>query len=601
MTTLSLILLFISSARVLHAQTCPPGYALNTGPLSQNQTVDWVPCPTDQQPTLECGTFQVPLDYTDLEKGILTLSLVRQPATGNASDGLSIIMNPGGPGESGIQSLVESETSYLDDSGGGYHIVTWDPRGVGLTIPYQCPQLCTEQSTGTSLSDPAFLNSTFVSLKDQGEYCAEQPVHRSLGELVGTAFTARDVNAVSEAINPDGLIRYWGFSYGTLLGSTIAAMFPEKVDRMILDGNINPTDYYRGLNAEAITDVDPAVDHFFQTCATAGQEYCSLAKDGFLGEDLKNEFFTLLNNLKNGSSTLSSDSDESQGYAEVAGLLFTNLKSPSEWPVVAQNISAFYEAETPAARRVKREFDPLATFQISNPQALVAITCGDWVNIAGDLDDFESWLKLYEGISEFGADQLISILYSCATWPTRAKEIFEGSFEGVNTKHPILFINGPFDPVTPLVSAQNSSSGFVDSVVLEHNGAGHCSTASPSNCTSGFVRAYWQDGTLPDAGTVCQPDAAPFSNEPIIPSKRLMRRFDPNFKHPATVIGLTPIHLLNQPRPRQEPNICDAVAALEDPPVPATCIATTASPSATATATGGSGNTFATSRESSPP
>lgn len=114
MTTLALVLLFLSSARVLHAQSCPTGFALHTGSVSPNQTVDWIPCPNDQQPTLECGTLEVPLDYTDLETGILTLSLVRQPANGAGSNGLTIIMNPGGPGESGIQSLVESETSYLE-------------------------------------------------------------------------------------------------------------------------------------------------------------------------------------------------------------------------------------------------------------------------------------------------------------------------------------------------------------------------------------------------------------------------------------------------------------------------------------------------------
>lgn len=469
--------------------------------------------------------------------------------------------------------------------------MTWDPRGVGLTIPYQCPQLCDEPSTGVSFSDPDYLNASLVGLRNQGEYCAEQPVHRNLGELIGTAFTARDVLAVSEAVNPDGLIRYWGFSYGTLLGATIAAMFPEKVDRMILDGNINPTDYYRGLNAESVAGVDPAVDHFFKTCAAAGQDSCSLAKQGFSGEDLKTEFFTFLHNLKNGSSTLASDSDESQGYSEVAGLLFSKLKSPSEWPLVAGNLSTLYEAETPTSRRVKREFDPMASFKISNPQALIAIACGDWVSTTGDLDDFQSWLKLYEEVSEFGADQLINILYSCATWPTKAKERFQGSFEGVQTKHPILFVNGPFDPVTPLISAQNSSSGFVDSVVLEHGGAGHCSTADPSNCTTAFVRAYWQEGTLPDPGTVCPPDTAPFSGDPIIPSKRLMPRFDPNFKHPAEVIGLRPIHHPHQPQRRQEPNICSTVAPLEDAPIPATCTSTTATPSATASGNGnGNGN-----------
>lgn len=66
-------------------------------------------------------------------------------------------------------------------------------------------------------------------------------------DLVGTAITARDINSIAQATGEDGLIRYWGFSYGTLLGATVANIFPEKIHRVILDGNINPTDYYYGL------------------------------------------------------------------------------------------------------------------------------------------------------------------------------------------------------------------------------------------------------------------------------------------------------------------------------------------------------------------
>lgn len=64
---------------------------------------------------------------------------------------------------------------------------------------------------------------------------------------MGTAYVARDIKAIAEAIGEDGLIRYIGYSYGTLLGATTAAMFPESIGRMLLDGNINPHDYYYGL------------------------------------------------------------------------------------------------------------------------------------------------------------------------------------------------------------------------------------------------------------------------------------------------------------------------------------------------------------------
>lgn len=65
------------------------------------------------------------------------------------------------------------------------------------------------------------------------------------GRLIGTAFTARDTMQVVDAVVPDRTLRFWGMSYGTVLGSTLAALFPDRVDRMILDGVINPIEYYQ--------------------------------------------------------------------------------------------------------------------------------------------------------------------------------------------------------------------------------------------------------------------------------------------------------------------------------------------------------------------
>lgn len=72
-----------------------------------NQTIQWVACGTTNQPTLECGTLDVPIDYTDLSAGSLTLPVVRVPAIGSSPRG-SILTNPGGPGVSGIEDVVNS-------------------------------------------------------------------------------------------------------------------------------------------------------------------------------------------------------------------------------------------------------------------------------------------------------------------------------------------------------------------------------------------------------------------------------------------------------------------------------------------------------------
>lgn len=96
------------------------------------------------------------------------------------------------------------------------------------------------------------------------DQCARR--QNKTGELIGTAFTARDMLSVAESLGEDGLLRYWGkscsviwaansfevtlcvgFSYGTTLGATLVSMFPDKVDKVILDGVQNPHEYYHAF------------------------------------------------------------------------------------------------------------------------------------------------------------------------------------------------------------------------------------------------------------------------------------------------------------------------------------------------------------------
>lgn len=41
-------------------------------------------------------------------------------------------------------------------------------------------------------------------------------------------------------------LTHQGFSYGTILGATVAAMFPDRIGRMILDGAVNLAEWFAG-------------------------------------------------------------------------------------------------------------------------------------------------------------------------------------------------------------------------------------------------------------------------------------------------------------------------------------------------------------------
>lgn len=387
---------------------------------------------------------------------------------------------------------------------------------MGLTTPYLCPTLEPAPGFGLPLDDPVGLNATYVTNVNQGLYC-NSATYREAGGLVGTAYTARDLMTIASSLGEDGMVRYWGSSYGTLLGATVAAMFPDKIDRMVLDGNINPTDYYHGLNEESVDDVDAAVENFFNACAYAGSEYCILADDVSTGAELQDTYLSWLEGYKNGSYVITDTYGYEYSYSAVKGVLFSGLKAPGDFPDLAATISVYYDAVSSSSgysRVLRRQapFDPLDATGQEGYEVLSAITCGDWDDIPGNgtLEDFADWLKLYEDRSSFGGDQLISILYGCSTWKVNAKEKYGGSFEDIETAKPILFINGHLDPVTPLVSAQNSSSGFKGSGVLQTNIAGHCSTAMASQCVNDKIFSYFDTGVLPDLDEICDPDTPAF-------------------------------------------------------------------------------------------
>ena len=448
--------------------------------------------------------------------------------------------------------------------------MTFDPRGTGSNIPYQCPDLSLQpdyvqlQDMALPLDDPAGLNARYLEYTQQGELCGE-PEYKELGELIGTAFVARDIKAIFDALDEDGYIRYWGFSYGTLLGTTLAAMFPDKIDRMVLDGNINPTDYYHGYFEESVDSNDPALQHFFDTCAEAGPENCPFAVFSESGDELQEKFYELLESSKNRTYTFVyvDGPDEPYNYNNLQGAMWHTLSAgPDVWNHTAGILADFYQNLTGYPEDISWDhFTTPPDPSDATADTTMAITCGDWDDIDGTIENWKDWLKLYEARSRLGAPPQITYVYRCSTWRVNGRGKYTGKFTNIETKTPILFVNGPYDVNTPLTSAINSSAGFVNSKVLVHGGAGHCSSREPSSCTIAAVRSYWETGVLPDVSEPCPPN----NKNPWIDlagnSRKKWRRRAPSIGTPSG----PGVHVPRDVTKREDATATSEVA------VPATC------------------------------
>lgn len=215
---------------------------------------------------------------------------------------------------------------------------------------------------------------------------------------------------------------------------------------------------------EGSTDFDRAVARYFELCATANPANCAVSEAGKTGQQLLDTFDAFL--LKIGYD---------QGKL-VRDVFQPVLYDPSSYKAFAANLSRFYkDPRTINPAPVQRRQLDWTPYYVENKTdiPLVGITCGDVVERQmGSEANFKSWLAIYEKTSKYGGDIAINILYSCSVWAYDAKEKFTGPFSNIRTKNPILFVNTQYDPVTPLISAQNSAKGFVGARVLASSGVG---------------------------------------------------------------------------------------------------------------------------------
>ncbi|NNG20886.1 alpha/beta fold hydrolase [Naumannella sp. ID2617S] len=242
----------------------PPG----SGPERyQQQPVDWRRCTLGQR-EFACARVLAPLDADRPDERAVTLQLVKVPATREPRLG-TIFVNPGGPGEGGTTLATNFRRKGLEQ----FDIVGWDPRGTGRSTPVRC-------------ADPAATDAYLAadgSPDDEAERAAYRQQNLDFtracldgsGQLlqhVSTIDTVRDLDLLRGLVGEQKL-NYFGYSYGTAIGSRYAQLYPDRVGAMGLDGAVNVTDDQSVVQAMGF---DRALTAFADWCAADG---CSLGRD----------------------------------------------------------------------------------------------------------------------------------------------------------------------------------------------------------------------------------------------------------------------------------------------------------------------------------
>jgi pimeloyl-ACP methyl ester carboxylesterase len=243
--------------------TAAPIPPYNPGPVS------WRACKPDGY---ECTTVQVPLDYRRPDGTKIGIAVKRLPATDKAHRIGSVFVNPGGPGASGLQALPNLATDFSADVRARFDIVSWDPRGVGGSVPLTCDRGGLDffaEDLGVANPPP----SVDEKAKKWGQLCEQQ--NGPLLPFVGTTDIALDLESLRQAVGDDKLT-YAGYSYGTLIGLVYGELFPTHLRGMILDGVVDPSlDAHDSIVSQSKA-VEEALNKFIDWCPTAGDK-CAVA------------------------------------------------------------------------------------------------------------------------------------------------------------------------------------------------------------------------------------------------------------------------------------------------------------------------------------
>ncbi|KAF2099653.1 hypothetical protein NA57DRAFT_38355, partial [Rhizodiscina lignyota] len=529
---------------------------------------------------LQCARLLLPLDYWNGTKDgePVSLGVLRVPAKVPVTDPRyngPIFINPGGPGGpgtlfaqfggEGLQRYVDSGNPVLEASANStekfHDIIGFDPRGIGETTPsaycfddneYRWIWMLRSVEEGLPGSSNAALGRLLSMNKAYTESCnvkASQP--GNILNYVSTAHVARDMLELAEKHEQwrekevakllptsqsrisrrwDGgkkykaKLQYWGFSYGTYLGATFAAMFPDNVGRMILDGVLEPEDFTGGHWVGSVTDTEKAMDTFYEHCAAAGPEHCELAQNNSTPAEVRESFQSILWELYHNPLPVQATwGPDVLSYSAVKGFVFQTLYSPVIlFPTLATLFRHLEIGDLSMVAQFMEKYSPIPFGRragSSFPTPLIsdasrAIECADADPFdAFDVEYFRQHMRELDGVSPVGGGLMTALHMRCAGWKARNIR-FSGPWGG-NTSTPILWIGNTADPICPIkrqVSlAHNQAARFPGSVVLTHDTAGHCTLAAYSHCTTAAIRAYFHNGTLPEPGTTCPVVQFPFN------------------------------------------------------------------------------------------
>ena len=458
------------------------------------QEVQWSDCGAGA----ECATVTAPLDWDNPGVGEdVNLAVSRHSATGQALG--SLFVNPGGPGASGYEFVLDSVdfavSEVLRES---FDVIGWDPRGVNFSSPVSC--------AATDAELDYFFFGELEAQPDTPEWDAEllaesirfgQECQANTGELlefVDTLSTVRDLDLLRHLVG-DEQLNYLGYSYGTLIGALYIDTFPEKVGRMVLDGPVDPGASQFDLVVNQHRGFEEALEAYLVECDLTNS--CPFA--GSLEQRLRGvcDLYDELeqNPLRHADGRLIDD-----GMLRTA--MVTTLYAQSSWPFLTRMFEELQEGVTDTAIfLVDFYYDREGgVYQNNSMEAFIAINCLDYP-VESDPAVLEAQADQLREAAPYTARPSGDGDLVCMNWPYPPK-LNKGPVRGEGA-NPVVILGTTGDPATPYNWSVSLNEQLENSVLLTLVGEGHLAYDERVTCINDPVHTYFVTGDLPEDGITC--------------------------------------------------------------------------------------------------
>ena len=443
----------------------------------------------------QCGSLQVPLDYAHPTAGTIEIAMNRKPATIPTQRIGSLLINPGGPGASGIDWLAASAPAFAFLNR-RFDLVGFDPRGIGRSAPVRCldgPHMDAFIALDGVLDDPQEKADAIKAAQDFAAGCAQ--LSGKVLPFVDTVSAARDMDRMRAALGDDRF-NYLGFSYGTYLGEHYAHLFPSHIRAMVLDAVLDPSLSADDLNISQAASFEQNLQAFIANCNAhaSTRPKCAFAQSG----DPALKLDALMQKLDKtplpvGSRLLT------RALAQTG--VEMQLYEQSLWPALDLGLT---QADAGHGSLLLRFADsylkrhPNGTYD-NLIEANYAVNCLDHP-AQTDLGAYDKLGPTYARASSFFGPSFQYSNLPCAFWP--AQPTGRAGPLTAPGAPPILLVGGTDDPATPYAWAQSAHKQLAGSVLVTRQGNGHGSYGV-SVCATIAEINYLVSLTLPSEGTFC--------------------------------------------------------------------------------------------------